>query len=233
MFEGCSWHELHWGHKQPEAIFIRSAADRAFIYPFLHSVTGTACLVCGVCVCVCVCVGVCLNLCVCVFVWGACGDINKAEKRAIIYYHNISQHIYSCKPCLAERLYDESLMLRGFERWRTAKIHNLASSSFTAEPQRLSKPRHFIVLIVHCSNDRTMRNSCQFPVGPINNVYHTALLSAVCSVHLHGPSWLPVVNYFSIMTVAKHIITAVKESGFFHFFCITPHVASTPADSVA
>ena len=34
-------------------------------------------------------------------------------------------------------------------------------------------------------------------------------------VHLHGPSCLPVVNYFSIMTVATHIMTAVKESGFF------------------
>ena len=43
--------------------------------------------------------------------------------------------------------------------------------------------------------------------------YYTALLNAVeCSVHLHGPSRLPVVNYFSIMTVAMHIMTAVKES---------------------
>ena len=44
-------------------------------------------------------------------------------------------------------------------------------------------------------------------------VYYTALLNAVKrSVSLHGPSQLPVVNYFSIMTVAMHIMTAVKES---------------------
>ena len=42
-------------------------------------------------------------------------------------------------------------------------------------------------------------------------LYSTALLNAVeHSVHLHGPSRL--VNYFSIMTVAKHIMTAVNES---------------------
>ena len=35
---------------------------------------------------------------------------------------------------------------------------------------------------------------------------------------------LPVVNYFSIMTVAKQKMTAVKESGFFAVFRITPHV---------
>ena len=46
-----------------------------------------------------------------------------------------------------------------------------------------------------------------------------ALLSAMeRSVHLHGPSRLPVVNYFSIMTVAKHIMAAVKESEFFMSF---------------
>ena len=44
---------------------------------------------------------------------------------------------------------------------------------------------------------------------------YTALLNAVeRSVHWHGPSRLPVVNYFSIMAVAKDIMTAVKESGF-------------------
>ena len=42
--------------------------------------------------------------------------------------------------------------------------------------------------------------------------YSTALLSAVeRSVHLHGPSRLPVVNYVSILTVAMHIMTAVKR----------------------
>ena len=56
--------------------------------------------------------------------------------------------------------------------------------------------------------------------------YYTALPNAVeCSIHLHGPSRLPAVNYFSIMTVAKHIM-AVKESGFFlpliHVFRFTP-----------
>ena len=54
--------------------------------------------------------------------------------------------------------------------------------------------------------------------------YYTALLNVVERfVHLHGPSRLPVVNYFSIMTVAKHM-TAVKESGVIHIFCITPQV---------
>ena len=36
---------------------------------------------------------------------------------------------------------------------------------------------------------------------------------------------LPVVNYFSMMTVAEHItlsLTAVKESGFFHDIRINP-----------
>ena len=46
-------------------------------------------------------------------------------------------------------------------------------------------------------------------------LYYTALFNAVeHSVHLHGPSRLPVVNYFSIMTVAMH--TAVKESHVSH-----------------
>ena len=39
-----------------------------------------------------------------------------------------------------------------------------------------------------------------------------ALLNAVeYSVHLHGPARLPVVA----MNIAKHLMTAVKESGFF------------------
>ena len=42
------------------------------------------------------------------------------------------------------------------------------------------------------------------------------------SVHLHGTSRLQVVNYFSIMTVAKHIMTAAKESGLLY------HHASSP-----
>ena len=42
--------------------------------------------------------------------------------------------------------------------------------------------------------------------------YYTALLNAVeRSIHLHGPSRLPVVNYFSIMTVAMHIITLSRK----------------------
>ena len=53
-------------------------------------------------------------------------------------------------------------------------------------------------------------------------IYYTALLNAVeRSVHLYGPSRLPVVNYFSIMTVAKPIMTAVKES---HVSRITAHL---------
>ena len=56
-------------------------------------------------------------------------------------------------------------------------------------------------------------------------VYYTALLKAVeRSVHWHGPSRLPVVNYFSIMTVTKHIMTAAKEGGVIHVFRITPQV---------
>ena len=43
-------------------------------------------------------------------------------------------------------------------------------------------------------------------------IYYTALLNAVERIHLHGPSRLPVVNYFS-MTVAMHI--TVKESHVF------------------
>ena len=50
-------------------------------------------------------------------------------------------------------------------------------------------------------------------------IYYTALLNAVeRSIHLHGPSRLPVVNYFSIMT-------AVKES---HVFRINPCVIYQP-----
>ena len=53
-----------------------------------------------------------------------------------------------------------------------------------------------------------------------------ALLNTVeRSVHLHGPSRLPVVNYFSIMTVAMHIMAAVKES---HVFHINPCVTYQP-----
>ena len=53
-------------------------------------------------------------------------------------------------------------------------------------------------------------------------VYYVDLLNAVeRSVHLHGPSRLQVVNYFSIMPIAMHIMTAVKES---HVFRITPQV---------
>ena len=43
-------------------------------------------------------------------------------------------------------------------------------------------------------------------------IYYTALLNAVeRSIHLRGPSRLPVVNNFSRMTVVMHIMTAVKE----------------------
>ena len=46
--------------------------------------------------------------------------------------------------------------------------------------------------------------------------YSTALLSAVeRSVHLHGPSRLPMVNYFSIMTVAKNIMSAPSGQSLF------------------
>ena len=49
--------------------------------------------------------------------------------------------------------------------------------------------------------------------------YYTALLSAVeRSIHLHGPSRLPVVNF--LVTVAKHMMTTVKESGVIHVFRI-------------
>ena len=52
--------------------------------------------------------------------------------------------------------------------------------------------------------------------------YYTALLNAVeRSVHLRGTSRLPVVNYFSIMTVATHRMTTVKES---HVSRFTPQV---------
>ena len=54
------------------------------------------------------------------------------------------------------------------------------------------------------------------------NAYYTALLNAAeRSVHLHGPSRLPVVNYFSIITIAKHIMEYIKES---HVSPITPQV---------
>ena len=43
--------------------------------------------------------------------------------------------------------------------------------------------------------------------------YYTALLNAVeCTFHLHGPSPLPAVNYFSITTIAKHIMATVKDN---------------------
>ena len=53
--------------------------------------------------------------------------------------------------------------------------------------------------------------------------YYTALLNPVeCSVHLHGPSRLPVVNCFSIMTVAMHIMTTVKVTRVFRInLCVT------------
>ena len=57
------------------------------------------------------------------------------------------------------------------------------------------------------------------------SVYSTALLNAVeRSIHFHRLSRLPVVNYFLIMIVANHIMTAVKESGLIHVFRITPQV---------
>ena len=57
-------------------------------------------------------------------------------------------------------------------------------------------------------------------------LYYTALLIAVeRSVHMRGLSRLRVMNYFSIMTVAMYIITAVKES---HVFCINPCVTYPP-----
>ena len=45
------------------------------------------------------------------------------------------------------------------------------------------------------------------------------------SVHLHGPSRLTVVNYFSIITIVMHIMTAVKES---HVSRINPRVTYQP-----
>ena len=57
----------------------------------------------------------------------------------------------------------------------------------------------------------------------ITYIYYTALLNAVeRSVHLHGPSRLPVVNCFSIMTVAMHIMTTVKVTHVFRInLCVT------------
>ena len=55
-------------------------------------------------------------------------------------------------------------------------------------------------------------------------IYYTALLNAAeRSVHLHGPSKLPAVNFFW-KHIAKHTMTAVKESGFFAVSRITPQV---------
>ena len=55
--------------------------------------------------------------------------------------------------------------------------------------------------------------------------YYTALLSAVeRSALFQVPSPLPVVNYFLIITVAKQIMAAVKQSGVIHVFRITPQV---------
>ena len=69
---------------------------------------------------------------------------------------------------------------------------------------------------LYCGLDRSTLN---------RYIYYTALLNAVeRSIHFHGPSRLPVVNYFSIMTIAKHIISTVKESGGIHVFRITPQV---------
>ena len=55
--------------------------------------------------------------------------------------------------------------------------------------------------------------------------YDTALLSAgERYVHLHGPSRLSVLNNFSIMTVAKHIMTLSRNFFFFNVFRITLQV---------
>ena len=54
-----------------------------------------------------------------------------------------------------------------------------------------------------------------------------ALLNAVeCSIHLHGPSRLPTVikKKKLLLSMTTATMTAVKESGFFHIFCITPQV---------
>ena len=67
--------------------------------------------------------------------------------------------------------------------------------------------------------------------GSVLPVYYTSLLNAVQrSVHLHGPSRLPAVDYSSIMTVAKHMMAAVKESGFFFASdsCLLCHSTSSP-----
>ena len=58
-------------------------------------------------------------------------------------------------------------------------------------------------------------------------VFIPRLLSAVTLGSLPWPSPLPVVNYFSIMTVAKHIITVVKERGVIHVSRIAPHCRNT------
>ena len=56
-------------------------------------------------------------------------------------------------------------------------------------------------------------------------IYYKALLNAVeRSVHLHGPSRLPAVNYF---VTAKNIMTAVKES---RFFASDLHLWITPQE---
>ena len=72
----------------------------------------------------------------------------------------------------------------------------------------------YIVLLTHsvCIHSDEVDRS----TGSVDDIinYYTALLSAAeRSVYL--PSRLPLVNYFSIITVANHIMTAVKESGFF------------------
>ena len=55
------------------------------------------------------------------------------------------------------------------------------------------------------------------PIHPVDSAfYYTGPSAGERSIHLHGHSRFPVVNFFSIMAVAKHIMTVVKESGFFH-----------------
>ena len=55
-------------------------------------------------------------------------------------------------------------------------------------------------------------HSRNVPAHKVVRDYDTGLLNTVeCSVHFHGPSRPPVVNYFSIMTADKHIMTAGKE----------------------
>ena len=61
------------------------------------------------------------------------------------------------------------------------------------------------------------------------NIYYTPLLNAVeRSIHLHGPSRLPAVNYFLIMTVDKHITTAVRKVDVYASdACLSYHSASS------